>query len=74
MLSAGVRCEGDPFRFLTRQLGYLLGSELYDAYLDGRLAKRFLRSLFFRSLERSGAPRTIYFATQRKLRRRKRAG
>ena len=72
MLSAGVRCEGNAFRFLTRQLGYLLGSELYDAYLDGRLAKRFLRSLFFRSLERPGAPRTIYFATQRKLRRRKR--
>jgi hypothetical protein len=74
LLSAGVRCEGEPFQFLTRQLGYLLGSELYDGYLEGRVAKRFLRSLFFRSLDRSGVPRTVYFATQRKLRRRKRPG
>jgi hypothetical protein len=71
LLSEGVRRQGKPFQFLTRQLGYMLGSELYDRYLSGRITKRFLRSLFFRRLDRPGVPRSVYFATQRRLRRRK---
>ncbi len=69
-LGAGVACEGERFNFATTQLGYMLGSELYDAYLSGRIAKRFLRSLFFRKLK-PGTARTTYFATQRRLRQRR---
>jgi hypothetical protein len=72
LLTHGVRCEGEAFRFLTRQLGYMLGSDLYDAYLAGRIAKRFLRSLFSRRLDKPGASRSIYFGIQRRLRRSRR--
>ncbi|MFB3812882.1 MAG: ChaN family lipoprotein [Terriglobales bacterium] len=71
ILAEGVNCSDEKLAFATRQLGYMLGSELYDAYLSGRVAKRFIRSLFFRKLK-PGAARTAYFVTQRSLRRRKR--
>lgn len=60
--------EGTKAVYAARQLGYMLGSELYDAYISGHLARRLLRSLFFQRLDRPGAARTLYFATQRKLR------
>jgi hypothetical protein len=72
LLEQGLRCRGGMFHYATLQLGYLLGSELYDAYVSGRISKRLLRSLFFRSLDKPGTARTIYFVTQRKLRNRKR--
>jgi hypothetical protein len=45
----------------------MLGNQLYDAYLSGRVAKRFLRSLFMRRLHRRGAARDAYYATVRKI-------
>jgi hypothetical protein len=68
-LDEGVACDDRRTLCAARQLGYMLGSDLYDAYISGQVTKRFLRSLFFHHLERPGAPRTIYFATQRRLRR-----
>ncbi len=47
------------FAFATEKLGYMLGSELYDAYLAGRLSKRYIRSLFFRKLNGSAARRYL---------------
>ncbi len=70
-LLAGLEYEGEKLAYVTRQLGYMLGSELYDAYLAGRVAKRFLRSLFFRKLDAAGAARAVYFAVVRKTRKRK---
>jgi hypothetical protein len=67
---AGLLSLGpDHFLYATQWLGHLLGNQLYDAYLTGRVAKRFLRALFCRSLDKPGAARTTYFALQRKLRR-----
>jgi hypothetical protein len=60
--------EGAKAIYAARQLGYMLGSELYDAYISGHLTRRLLRSFFFQKLNRPGAARTLYFATQRKLR------
>jgi hypothetical protein len=60
----------EPFADTAQMLGNLLGGQLYDAYLSGRIAKRFLRSLYFRRLGKQGAARTLYFSLQRKLRRR----
>jgi Haem-binding uptake, Tiki superfamily, ChaN len=58
---------GARFAVATQKLGYMLGSELYDAYLAGRLSKRYIRSLFFRKLNGSAA-RSTYLQTVRKAR------
>ncbi len=68
LLRDGLRCKGAKFEYLTRRLGYMLGSELYDAYLQGRISKRFLSSLMFRPLDQPGSARPAYFAVTRKLR------
>jgi len=68
LLEEGMSYSGERFEYMTRQLGYMLGSELYDAYICGRVAKRYIRSLFFRVLERPGAARELYFSIVRKAR------
>jgi hypothetical protein len=60
LIRQGIGFTGARFAFATEKLGYMLGSELYDAYLAGRLSKRYIRSLFFRKLNGSAA-RSIYF-------------
>ena len=67
LMNEGVRSTGEKFDFATRQLGYMLGSELYDAYLQGKIAKRYLRTLYFRSLDSLGTPRETYFAIVSRL-------
>lgn len=67
LIRLGVGYTGAKFAFATEQLGYMLGSELYDAYLAGRLSKRYIRSLFFRKLG-GPAARSTYFQTVRKAR------
>lgn len=62
LVTEGLRYTGEKFEFVTRQLGYMLGSELYDAYLQGKVAKRYLRALYFRSLEEPGSARGMYLA------------
>ena len=69
LLREGLRCKGAKFEYLTRRLGYMLGSELYDAYLQGRVTQRFLAALMFRTLEQPGSARAAYFAAIRKLRK-----
>lgn len=52
--------------FAAHELGELFGSELYQGYVEGEISKRFIRSLFFRSLAGSKCARTLYFkAVQR---------
>ena len=58
---------GAKFAVATEKLGYMLGSELYDAYLAGHLSKRYIRSLFFRKLH-GPAARSTYFQIVRKAR------
>ena len=70
LLSEGVLWDGGRRSYNTRMLGGMLGSELHDAYLHGRITKRFLRSLYFRDLERDA--RTLYFVVVRRLRKPKR--
>ncbi len=73
LVRRGIQYSGDKFEFVAPRLGQMLGNQIYDAYLAGRLAKRFLRSLFLRKLERSGAARSAYYAVVRKLATGKRA-
>ncbi len=58
----------DPDRrdLAIRLLGHLLGSDLYGAYLSGRISKRFLSSLFFQDLSKLGDARALYLRTMRR--------
>jgi hypothetical protein len=67
LVHEGTLWNGQRRAYTTRTLGAMLGSELHDAYLHGRVTKRFLRSLYFRDLERDA--RTVYFVAVRRLRK-----
>ena len=67
-LTEGPALAGEKFAFVTEWLGKLLGSQLYDGYVAGRVSKRFLRALFCRKLLPEGAARRTYFDAARKLR------
>ena len=47
--------------FAAHELGELFGSELYQAYIEGQVSKRFIRSLFFRSLAGNKCACSVYF-------------
>jgi len=52
--------------FAARELGELFGSDLYQGFIEGEISKRFIRSLFFRSLAGSQCARNLYLnAVQR---------
>ena len=70
-LDDGIRSSGAKFEYVTQQLGYLLGSDLYDAYLEGRATPRYIRGLFLTHVEEPAAARTAYFDLVQKLRGRK---
>ena len=63
----GLGFTGAKFAFATEKLGYMLGSELYDSYIAGRVSKRYIRTLFFRKLN-GPAARSTYFQIVRKAR------
>ncbi len=42
-----------------RQLGYKLGSSLYEAYMDGQITKSWLRSVFMSNLQKPGSAREV---------------
>jgi hypothetical protein len=64
----GLEWQGAEFEYVTRQLGYMLGSDLYDAYLEGRVTRRFLKGLFLIHLEEPGAAPKAYFNLVHKVR------
>jgi hypothetical protein len=66
LIEQGIEMSGKKFQYLTRQLGQLLGNQLYEGYLAGLVSKRMLRSLFFVDLTVPGAAESAYFATARR--------
>jgi Haem-binding uptake, Tiki superfamily, ChaN len=68
LIHEGLRYRNEKREYATRQLGYILGSDLYKAYLTGRIAKRFLRALFLKPLDKPEAARAAYFAAAAKVR------
>lgn len=60
LIASALQYSGSRFAFVTRELGLMFGSELYDAYISGQLTKRTLRSLFCRP-QRSDEAAKIYF-------------
>lgn len=69
LLQQGISFEENRFAWVTARLGCMLGCELYEAYLAGRLTKRVLRAFYFRSLEPPGAAQKLYFDMVRRLRK-----
>jgi len=67
-LDDGIRSTGAKFEYVTLQLGYLLGSDLYDAYLEDRATPRYVRGLFLTHVEEPGAARAAYFDLVHELR------
>jgi len=67
-LHEGIRSSGAKFEYITRQLGYLLGCDLYDGYLEGQITPGFVRGLFLTHVEEPGTARTTYFALAHRLR------
>jgi uncharacterized iron-regulated protein len=59
---------GGKLEYVTQQLGYLLGNDLYDAYLEGRVGAAALRRLFLAHLEEPGAAREAYANLNARLR------
>jgi hypothetical protein len=53
---------------VSRDFGYYLGRALYDAYLNGRISKRYVRSLFFLKLHVAGGAQDACLALLKKLR------
>jgi hypothetical protein len=69
LIRQGLHFTGDKLEFVTSWMGQMLGTELYEAYLNGSVAKRFLRSLFMRPLHRPGIARAAYHAIVRKMKK-----
>ncbi|HYX68088.1 MAG TPA: ChaN family lipoprotein [Terriglobales bacterium] len=62
-----LELAGESLADAAQQMGQMLGTKLYDSYLEARLTRRFLRSLYFRRLDAPGTARTLYFQTIRRL-------
>ena len=50
-----------------RMLGHALGSDLYTAYLRGKVTKRWLRALFFKDVSKPGKARALYERTAKRV-------
>jgi Haem-binding uptake, Tiki superfamily, ChaN len=70
----GVRATLAPaftdrkYEYVAKQLGYLAGTDLYDAYLAGRITTAALRKLFLTHIERPGIGREAYVQLRTRLR------
>ena len=67
-LTRAFAFTGRKYEYVTEQLGYLAGNDLYDAYLEGRLTTGALRKLFLAHIEEPGVARDTYFVLNARLR------
>ncbi len=59
---------GRKYEYAAEQLGHLAGTDLYDAYIEGRLSTANLRKLFLAHIEEPGVARQAYVQLRRRLR------
>ena len=64
---------GRKEEYAAEQLGHLTGTDLYDAYIEGRLTTAALRKLFLAHIEQSGVARETYLRLRTRLRSGQRA-
>jgi len=65
---AAIRANKDKFESSAQELGYRLGSQIYNAYLAGKVAASGLRRLFLAHLDEPGLARKVCAAVIAKLR------
>lgn len=65
-LRQGIESQGQMRRFVVERLGAMLGNEIYDAYIAGRVSKRWLRSLFMRKTRLGYGFRQAYYEMARR--------
>ena len=53
-MKSALRADRDDFNAAAQDLGYKLGSDLYDAYLRGCVSRTALRHLFLAHIEQAG--------------------
>ncbi|MGB9203875.1 MAG: ChaN family lipoprotein [Terriglobales bacterium] len=58
---------GRKYEYVAEQLGHLTGTDLYDAYIEGRLTTAALRKLFLAHIEEPGAAGKAYIQLKRRL-------
>ena len=56
------------YEYVVAQLGSLTGTDLYDAYIEGRLTTAALRKIFLTHIEKPGAACESYFQIKTRLR------
>lgn len=56
------------YEYMVAQLGSLVGTDIYDAYIEGRLTASALRKLFLTHIEHPGTARTAYLQLKTRLR------
>jgi len=64
-----VRADDENFESLAREWGYRIGSQMYDAYLAGKVLPSGLRRLFLTHLDEPGLARKVCATVISKLRR-----
>jgi hypothetical protein len=64
--------SGRKYEYVTEQLGHLAGTDLYDAYIEGRLTTTALRKLFLTHVEEPQVAREAYAQLRTHLRSRER--
>ncbi len=67
-ITDGVQYTGEKLDYAARQLGYMLGSNLYDAYLEGRVSRRYIKTLFLLHLDEPDVATQAYFNLAAKVR------
>jgi hypothetical protein len=68
VVQAAVHTENDGFESSAVELGHRIGSQLYDAYLAGKIAPGGLRRLFLAHLHEPGMARKVCGSVISKLR------
>lgn len=68
LVETALQYSGTRFDYVTRELGLMLGTELYDAYVGGRVSKQGLRALFLRS-RKAGEVENQYFRLVQRIAR-----
>ncbi len=68
LAQAAVRADKDKFEGIAQDLGYRIGSQIYDAYLAGKVAPNGLRRLFLAHLDEPGLARKVCYTVIAKLR------
>jgi hypothetical protein len=72
LVEEGRQYAGKKFELATEWLGGLLGSDLYDAYVQGRIGRRSIRAYFLGRYIRPGEAKAAYFRLSQRCRGQKR--